>query len=508
MNRRWLLCWVIALAVAAIGGPAAAGETLLRVATLGAIESFDPDAAHDAAGVAARDAVYDGLVGYAPNRIAIVGRLAARWSISDDLLSYTFTLRPGLTFHDGTQVTSADVRASFARRMALGGELARRLDGVAAMEAPDAAIFVLRLRRPQPWLLDVLAGAWGPKVLSSAALAAHGGAAGAAAWLRTHDAGSGPYRLAGADAGGARLERFAAYWGKQPWFASIDIAAIPDAATAALRLRAGRLDAVSNALLPAATEGLPPRFAVSVLPNLGLIEGAVNPLGLLAGDDARRAALTAINPRYWLNGAFRTLAAAAGGLFPSGVLEPLEPVDLPNDLSGARRTVERLHDVRIAIGYKMSQTDLLSVPVDLMVSDLRAIGFDATAAALPDASVATFARHPTDAPDLFLICATPGEADPQVFARQLYVGDAPGNVFGLIDPTAARLARQAEAADGRTAMQRQYQLLSQKLFDGGGFVPVAELPGLVVHRRELSGFATHAGFPLGAFDYAMVTGSE
>ncbi|MBV8521498.1 MAG: hypothetical protein JOY71_05100, partial [Acetobacteraceae bacterium] len=48
----------------------------------------------------------------------IVGDLAQSWSISPDRRTYTFKLHPGILFHDGTKLTSADVKASYQRIIA------------------------------------------------------------------------------------------------------------------------------------------------------------------------------------------------------------------------------------------------------------------------------------------------------------------------------------------------------------------------------------------------------
>ncbi len=78
------------------------------------------------------------------------------WKISDDGLTYTFTLRPGLKFSDGAPVTSEDCIASIKRwggRDALG----RRLMGATKEMRPvDAKTFVLELARPFGLVLDAL----------------------------------------------------------------------------------------------------------------------------------------------------------------------------------------------------------------------------------------------------------------------------------------------------------------------------------------------------------------
>ena len=75
--------------------------------------------------------------------------LAASWHTSDDELTWTFELRQGVTFHDGTPMTAADVEASFTRFMNMGqrrGEFAR----VEAWRAVDDDTFEITVT--EPWV--------------------------------------------------------------------------------------------------------------------------------------------------------------------------------------------------------------------------------------------------------------------------------------------------------------------------------------------------------------------
>ena len=85
--------------------------------------------------------------------------MAAAWSTSPDGLAWRFTLRDGLRFHNGQAVTTADVIASLNGWMTFdigGGKLAAAM---AAMQAIDAKTIEIRLRRPFPAMLSVLATA-------------------------------------------------------------------------------------------------------------------------------------------------------------------------------------------------------------------------------------------------------------------------------------------------------------------------------------------------------------
>ncbi|MGH7211586.1 MAG: ABC transporter substrate-binding protein, partial [Acetobacteraceae bacterium] len=75
--------------------------------------------------------------------------LADSYTEGPDHLTYTFKLRPDVTFQNGKKMTSADVMASFNRYNKVG-LLRSTLDNVAGWEAPDASTFVIHMKRPQP----------------------------------------------------------------------------------------------------------------------------------------------------------------------------------------------------------------------------------------------------------------------------------------------------------------------------------------------------------------------
>jgi peptide/nickel transport system substrate-binding protein len=78
----------------------------------------------------------------------------ADWKVSDDKLTYTFTLRDGLKWHDGTPVTGEDCVASlkrWARHDPMGMKL---MEFTASLEAPDAKTIVLKLKEPYGLVLD------------------------------------------------------------------------------------------------------------------------------------------------------------------------------------------------------------------------------------------------------------------------------------------------------------------------------------------------------------------
>ena len=72
-----------------------------------------------------------------------------------DHLTYTFKLRQGVRFHNGKEMTSADVVASFDRYAKIGLQRSM-LNNVASWDAPDKDTFVIHMKKAQPTFLEAL----------------------------------------------------------------------------------------------------------------------------------------------------------------------------------------------------------------------------------------------------------------------------------------------------------------------------------------------------------------
>jgi peptide/nickel transport system substrate-binding protein len=102
--------------------------------------------------------VFDTLLEADPDG-KLVPSLAESWEVSSDGLTYTFKLRQGVTFHDGSPMTSADVKFTIDRIADPATKSPRRgvFSSVAEVTAPDPATVVITLSRPYAPLLNVLA---------------------------------------------------------------------------------------------------------------------------------------------------------------------------------------------------------------------------------------------------------------------------------------------------------------------------------------------------------------
>jgi peptide/nickel transport system substrate-binding protein len=94
----------------------------------------------------------------------VIPMLAESWSESPDHLTFTFKLRPGITFHNGQKLTSDDVVASYQRYIRLGLGVGT-ITNVASLSAPDPLTFVVQLARPVPSYIEDLSSFLIPLVI-------------------------------------------------------------------------------------------------------------------------------------------------------------------------------------------------------------------------------------------------------------------------------------------------------------------------------------------------------
>lgn len=214
----------------------------IRWATNQQVRTIDPDVGNDEVSIYVIHSVYDTLVGYAPDGLALVPHLASSWTISRDHLDYVFTLRDGLAYEDGTPIHAIDFKTSLDRARTLQrSSYASFLGDVAEVRVPDDRHVEVRLSRPYAGFLYVMAMPFATPIP-----AAHLAAAGDQ--LRREPLASGPWRLVRWDEGQeVELARNPHYWDpSRPYLdRQILLENIPSD-TAYLMFEQGELDTVDR----------------------------------------------------------------------------------------------------------------------------------------------------------------------------------------------------------------------------------------------------------------------
>src|SRR5213593_3875593 len=186
----------------------------VRIGAPGVPSALDPGAALEGASPLIARQVFDTLVAWREGSTEVEPALATRWSASREGLVWSFTLREGVKFHDGSPLTSLEVAASFERQLRTDVQAAGRawpalLRGtpgvVKEVRAPNARTIEIVLVQPYAALLTVLAH-------PGLGIAKPSAAADGAGRL----VGTGPYRVVDASVGRLALEAMAGYWGGPP----------------------------------------------------------------------------------------------------------------------------------------------------------------------------------------------------------------------------------------------------------------------------------------------------
>lgn len=269
----------------------------------------------------AQDWVYESLVALENGKV--VPELAESWEISDDGLTYTFHLREGVMFSDGTPFTAEIARKNIeaVQRHADGYSFLQSLDAVESMETPDELTLVMHLNAPCNSLLNDFTFSRPLVMLGEAGFPEDGDPydngitepVGTGMWvLKEHVADQ--YAL---------FERNENYWGEKPSFRYLRAVLIPDVNTAATALKAGEIDVMVDSTQITADMYLEMEaagFGTAMAPTTSISNLNINTAGPVTGDvNVRLAMEYATDNTAVSEGIFSGLQAPADAYFSKDV---------------------------------------------------------------------------------------------------------------------------------------------------------------------------------------------
>jgi peptide/nickel transport system substrate-binding protein len=224
---------------------AADAKTLVVASGADAV-TLDPQVSFDGQSPLLWRAVYENLIKYEGDTLDIVPNLAESYEISKDGLSYTFKIRPGITFTDGAPLDAAAVKLSVERQIGVEQGIGYVFANVSALETPDDMTFVMTLSAPSDGVLSAFAGMYAPYIISPKAITENEQDGDwAQGWLRDNMVGTGPYVLDSySQSQQAVFSRNPDYWGG--WdgehFDQIIVSYVKEPATERLLLEQGEVD--------------------------------------------------------------------------------------------------------------------------------------------------------------------------------------------------------------------------------------------------------------------------
>ncbi len=410
----------------------------------------DPDIFYAGEGLILTNNTYEGLLRYQPGTPdpKLVGALATEWTVSPDKLTYTLKLREGVVFHDGTPFTSAAVKASFDRRLAVNQGPAYMVAGVASVTEQGQYGVVIKLKEADAAFLDYLASAYGPRMMSPALLKAQAGNDNAQTYLRTHDAGTGPYTLTDAKTGSHyELKAFDKYWGEKPYFTTIDIPVQPDTSSQQLLFNKGQLAIIMRGLPQSAVKSYKENASIKAysLPTMQSMFLYVNPKASFLTTPANRTALLqAVDVDQIVNQVYAGRGAKADQAYPPHQLpEGMAAQNIAHDPAALRQLVSTLpaNQKTVTVGYDSSSSDQQLI-ANLLSTQFAAVGLTAKVQAFPTSQIFGWIGNQSGAPDLLVASGWPDAAPAYTWAHISWAADGGLNYLGCSSPEITTLLGQ------------------------------------------------------------------
>lgn len=480
----------------------------LTFALQSAPQSANPRAFLDTAAGYVNRQLFDSLVSQDPATGEIVPWLATSWKVNADATEFTFRLRNGVTFSDGTQLTAEVVKENFddmvANRAKLNPSILPVLAAFSGAKAIDKSTVTLSFSRPNaPFLVE--AAGTGLSLVAPATLALP--------WDQRVDqvVGSGPFVLDAFASGQVTLSRREGYkWGAgqrgDTAAAHLDkvvFKVIPESSVRTGSLRSGQILAVSDVPpgdIKSARDG---GLHIINRSNPGLVWGLVPISARSPLDDVRvRRALALAVDRTEVRDAVLSpefapatspLAATTPGYTDLGASVGHDLTEAGKLLDAAGWTrgdggVRRKDGRRLSLvvgwfrGYSANQKTL-----ELIKAQLAEAGVDLRLREQTGVQILEGLKK--TAFDLFWTNGTKADGD---VLRASFSG-APPNYYRIDDPTLEKLLQKQVATGDPEARRKVLAQAQKRIVDQGVYIPVFEQTSVLAANRKVHGLELGAG---------------
>lgn len=228
---------VMALSACSTGDRVSLGDTSsgnLIAAIAGEPDQLDPQKTTAYFSFEVLENVFDTLVEPDEN-LEMAPALAESWNVSPDQLTWTFHLRKGVTFHDGSPFTADDVVYSYRRIIDAHLANVDKLSAVTNVVATDPLTVRVSVKQPTPDLLTNLGGFKGMAIVQRRNVES--------GQIATHPIGTGPFAFQSRKSGDSiTLKANHGYWAGPPKVSGVTFRFISEPSTALSALQAGEID--------------------------------------------------------------------------------------------------------------------------------------------------------------------------------------------------------------------------------------------------------------------------
>ena len=436
--------------------------------------------------------IFSSLVQFDEN-LGIIPDLAEDWEVSEDGTSYTFSLREGLTFHDGAPLTVEDVIFTFERTTDpdFASPHANKLALVESIEAPDELTVTLTLSEPFAPFLGVACTRGPGRALTPvprSAIEEMGDEQ-----FGVTPIGSGPFMIEPetVEVGrGFEMVPFEAWYGGRPFVDRVVVQLVPEPSSQVSALEAGDVDFIDPA----------PTSAIAQLrenPDLTFVEApGTNWRGLVMNQSrppwdnpvARMAVSKAVDRQDFVEKAFFGLAVpGVGAIAPAFGWAYLPPEEVENqqdyNLEEARALAEEagldgLQPVIIASSdtirpSEVLRTALMEIGVELQIEQLQQAAFSE--------------RWQAGDYDVF-IHGSVVDADPDDGHWNIFFSEGPWNTYNYASERADELLLATRATADQDERRRLYQELQTLLQEDVAAAFLYHVPDYVAFHDYVQGY--------------------
>lgn len=332
--------------------------------------SLDPHKSSAAAGT--REVlfnVFEGLV--KPDTDGnLIPAVASEFDISESGDTFTFTLREGVRFHNGQNVTVGDIVYSISRAAGLdtGEPLVSGMGAVESVEATGDSVVVIKIKEPSIEFLAYLTVAIIPEGYDA---------------QDTAPVGTGPFKFVSRKAQeNIVLERFDDYWGDKAYLDKVTYKIIDNASTLVMSLKSGAIDLCAHLTSSQVTE----------LGNFTILEGTMNLVQAvylnnkyepLANEKVRQALSYAINRQEIMD----ILSDGRGSALGSSMYPAFGKYFIPELTDYYAFSTEKAKSMLAEAGYPNGFDLVITVPsnyqphidtAQVVVEQLKAVGVNAS----------------------------------------------------------------------------------------------------------------------------------
>lgn len=310
------------------------------------VQSLDPQIQNDTTSEQVVKMLYNTLLKFQDDG-TVVGDLAESWSVSEDKLTWTFNLKQGVKFHNGKELTSADVKATFDRALnaeAGGLRTTEIIKMFTAVEAPDPYTVTITTDGPYGPMESLMCN-MSLGIMDADYIEQYGLDLGTSA---EGENGTGPFKVVSWERDQEIVvERFDDYFGTPAKLQTVVYTIIPEAASRVIALETGEVDVIDKptdedlARLEADTEN----FTVLRKPTISqrlFRFGCNDPI--ISNTKVRQAIVYAIDRQAIIDALF------TGSAYPSTA--PLAPVTFGySDLGEIEQDLELAKSLLAEAGY-------------------------------------------------------------------------------------------------------------------------------------------------------------